>query len=132
MLKICITPGQVIPSALAAARLPLLSFCIESEHEQGVTGGTGGLGLLTQHALPADQLLQIDPQFKGPFPLAGLLCRTVQSTHHPDGHLLQCQFQDVPGALESELVQRIYQHQIWAVSGESIELPPAPQTPGPN
>ena len=109
---------------------PLQSFAAEA-----LNLSAGGISLLTSSDLPADQLLQIDPQFKGAFPLAGVLCRVVQSIRNADGFLLQCQFQDLPTPLESELVRRLYQHQILAVSGEAIDLPPAPhqaEAPGNN
>ena len=90
----------------------------------------GGISLLTRQTIPPDHLLQIDPQFKGAFPLAGLLCRIVQRSQHGEGTHLQCQFQDLPMAQESELVRHIYQHQVFATTGEAIELPQGPQVPG--
>lgn len=102
---------------------PKLPPPLQSLAAEALNLSAGGISLLTPNALPADQLLQIDPQFKGAFPLAGVLCRVVQSSRHADGYLLQCQFQDLPTTLESELVRRLYQHQIFAVSGEAIDLP---------
>jgi hypothetical protein len=72
----------------------------------------GGLRVRVQEALAPGTRLRIDPQFSGPFPLAGLHCRVVSSHQEGDQAYLQLSFVHLPAETEGRTVRRIYQHQL--------------------
>ena len=54
----------------------------------------------------------VDPQHRGPFPLAGVKARVVASSLRSKGQTLHLQFVDLPRPIEAQIVRRIYQHQL--------------------
>lgn len=72
----------------------------------------GGLRLKTSQALPIGTPVVVDPQHRGPFPLAGVKARVVASSLRSKGWTLHLQFVDLPRAIEAQIVRRIYQHQL--------------------
>lgn len=85
----------------------------------------GGLSLMTGDQIPPDHRLLIDPDFDGPFPLAGIFCEVVHETPDTEGLNLQIQFVDLPPGRERELVRRVYQHQIQALHDSETYIPPS-------
>ena len=83
----------------------------------------GGLNVRTQDTTKAGTRVLMDPDFKGAFPLAGIVCQVLGDTSEPNGRTMQLRFVDLPPALESTIVRRVYQHQIFAMTGEEIEIP---------
>ena len=65
----------------------------------------------------------IDPDFEGIFPLAGIVCQVMRDSSDPNGRTLQLRFVDLPPVLESSIVRSVYQHQIFQMTGEEIEIP---------
>jgi hypothetical protein len=72
----------------------------------------GGLRVRLQEALPPGTRIQIDPEYVGPFPLAGLHCRVVSSQPAGEGTYLQLAFVHLPADTEARIVRRIYRHQL--------------------
>jgi hypothetical protein len=72
----------------------------------------GGLRLKTPRALPIGTAVVVDPQHRGPFPLAGVKARVVATSSRANGQTLHLQFVDLPRAIEAQIVRRIYQHQL--------------------
>jgi hypothetical protein len=72
----------------------------------------GGLRLKTPQALPIGTSVVVDPQHRGPFPLAGVKARVVANIPRSKGQTLHLQFVDLPRAIEAQIVRRIYQHQL--------------------
>ena len=81
---------------------------------QAVDLSAGGLGLISDAALPEAQHFLLDPKFSGDYPLAGLLCQQVRRYRSSQSYHLQTKFIDLPLATENELVRLINQHQITA------------------
>ncbi|MCC7260967.1 MAG: PilZ domain-containing protein [Candidatus Latescibacteria bacterium] len=72
----------------------------------------GGLRLKTSRALPIGTSVVVDPQHRGPFPLAGVKARVVANSPRSKGQTLHLQFVDLSRAIEAQIVRRIYQHQL--------------------
>jgi c-di-GMP-binding flagellar brake protein YcgR len=53
-------------------------------------------------------VLVVDPQFRGPFPLAGLVCGLVSG----EGRALRLRFVDLPAHREAAIVRAIYRRQV--------------------
>ena len=87
----------------------------------------GGLSVLIHNALPPTSKVMVTPDFKGPFPLAGVTCQITRETQEPEGTHLQLKFVDLPPTLESELVRTIYQHQILSQNDGETELSVPPR-----
>jgi c-di-GMP-binding flagellar brake protein YcgR len=71
----------------------------------------GGLGILTQDEIQPGDLLEIDPQFQGPFPLASAWCKVVERAKHPLGYRAHLEFVHLPFEQEEELVHMIFQQE---------------------
>jgi c-di-GMP-binding flagellar brake protein YcgR len=86
----------------------------------------GGLRVRVPVSVTPRTRLQIDPEFRGPFPLAGLHCQVVASSREGDQHYLQLSFVRLPARIEGRIVRRIYQHQLGRrpVPGEEDLLRP--------
>jgi c-di-GMP-binding flagellar brake protein YcgR len=72
----------------------------------------GGLGLLAAEPVAEGALLEVDPQYQGPFPLAGLRCEVIKRRKHPRGWSLGLEFVHLSPRREGEIVRAIYQHQL--------------------
>ena len=83
----------------------------------------GGLNVRTQDATNHNDLVLIDPDFEGSFPLAGILCKVLKDSTDPNGRTLQLSFVDLPPSVESAIVRTVYQHQIFEMTGEEIVIP---------
>ena len=83
----------------------------------------GGLNVRTQDTTAGGFRVLIDPDFEGTFPLGGIVCQVLRDTSDPNGRTLQLRFVDLPPALESSIVRTVYQHQIFEMTGEEIEIP---------
>ncbi|MBT5055801.1 MAG: PilZ domain-containing protein [Gemmatimonadetes bacterium] len=82
-------------------------------------------GSLAQQAGEAEWLWMIDPAFEDEFPLAGVICRAVSTETVAAGEqLVKMQFEGLPTAVEKEIVQRVYQHQLDTAGG--APSPPRP------
>ncbi len=85
--------------------------------------GAGGLSVRTEDTTTAGFRVLIDPDFEGAFPLGGIVCQVLRDTSDPHGRTMQLRFVDLPPALESTIVRTVYQHQIFEMTGEEIEIP---------
>ena len=83
----------------------------------------GGLSVRTEDTTTAGFRVLIDPDFEGAFPLGGIVCQVLRDTSDPHGRTMQLRFVDLPPALESTIVRTVYQHQIFEMTGEEIEIP---------
>ena len=83
----------------------------------------GGLNVRTQDTTTGGFRVLIDPDFEGAFPLGGIVCQVMRDTADPNGRTLQLRFVDLPPGLESTIVRTVYQHQIFEMTGEEIEIP---------
>ena len=97
--------------------LQLLADEATEQEAQQLTGTVtdisgGGLGLSTKKPAPLNSTLQIDSDFVGAFPLAGLRCRTVSAHENRRGWHLRFEFVDLPPQIENEIVRRIYKLQL--------------------
>lgn len=72
----------------------------------------GGLRVRVDEPVLPGAWLKIDPEFAGPFPLAGLHCRVVSSRQEGGQTYLQLCFVRLPADTEARIVRRIYQHQL--------------------
>lgn len=70
----------------------------------------GGLCLRLKEAPPETLQgpLVVDPQFRGPFPLAGLVCGVVSG----EGCALRLRFVDLPAHREAAIIRAIYRRQV--------------------
>ncbi len=73
----------------------------------------GGLEIETSAPIfPQGVILQVVPDFEGPFPLAELRCQIVQQKQVGENNRLQLRFDSVPAAREAELVRSVYEQQL--------------------
>ena len=77
----------------------------------------GGLSVVVHEPVPLASRLMVAPDFRGPFPLAGVICQLVRTIEEPDGTNLQLRFAELPPTREREIVRRIDQHQTLAMGG---------------
>ena len=91
----------------------------EQEEEKGrvvegrvVDINGGGLGFLTQEPVPTGSVLELDPDFRGLFPLAGLRCKVIEQSEHSQGYSLGLEFVDLLPGHEGEIIHQIYEQQI--------------------
>lgn len=54
----------------------------------------------------------IDPQHRGPFPLAGVEGQVVSGNAEVQRGYLRLRFIDLPRDIEAQIVRRIFQHQL--------------------
>lgn len=73
--------------------------------------GGGGLQVQVQEEVPAGTPVVVDPQHRGPFPLAGVKGRVVAGSR-TRGRALHIQFVGLHRQTEARIVRRIYQHQL--------------------
>ncbi|MBI2503806.1 MAG: PilZ domain-containing protein, partial [Candidatus Latescibacteria bacterium] len=64
----------------------------------------GGLRVQVQEEMPAGTPVVVDPQYQGPFPLAGVKGRVVATSPRSKGRALHLQFVDLPRPLEAQIV----------------------------
>ena len=86
----------------------------------------GGLSAVVHEVVPPTSRLMVAPDFRGPFPLAGVICQLVRTIDEPIGTTLQLRFAEMPPAREREIVRRIYQHQTLALTGVGPGHAPEP------
>lgn len=79
----------------------------------------GGLSVEIHTSEPLEGDVVVDPQFKGPFPLAGLACEIVHQEHVGRALRLQLRFSDMVDAQRSELVRLVYDYQLRSADGGS-------------
>lgn len=76
----------------------------------------GGMAVLTDASLPLDQLVTIDPRFRGDFPVAGLHCQVVKQMDQARGYRLSLEFLDLSPPQEADLIQSINTYQLHRAS----------------
>ena len=81
----------------------------------------GGLRVRVDEPVAPGTWLKVDPEFAGPFPLAGLLCRVVSSRQEAGHTYLQLRFVRLSADTEARIVRRIYQHQLGFALTSSID-----------
>ena len=64
----------------------------------------------------------VDPEFAGAFPLAGVICEVVDEEPAGDANTLKVRFQDLPPAVERDIVRQVYQHQLLEAGGRDAAL----------
>jgi len=72
----------------------------------------GGLRVRVQEGIPAGTRVIVDPQFRGPFPLAGVYGQVVSGHEEAQRGYLRLRFTDLPREVEAQIVRRIFQHQL--------------------
>jgi len=72
----------------------------------------GGLRVRIQEGIPAGTRIVIDPQYRGPFPLAGVYGQVVSGHEEAQRGYLRLRFIDLPRDIEAQIVRRIFQHQL--------------------
>ncbi len=77
----------------------------------------GGLSIEADVQEPLAGDIVVDPQFKGPFPLAGLACEIVHQAHIGGAWRLQLHFSDMAEVQRSELVRLVYDYQLRTADG---------------
>ena len=73
----------------------------------------GGLSVVVRGDVPTMERWLIDPDFDEGFPLANLVCTIVGDRRGVgDSITLKLKYEDLPAAIESEIVRRVYQYQL--------------------
>lgn len=72
----------------------------------------GGLRLRVEEGVPPGTPVQVDPDHRGPFPLAGVRGRVVSTSAEAQHGWVRVQFVDLPGKVEAQILRRIFQHQL--------------------
>ena len=72
----------------------------------------GGLRVRVDQPVLAGTWLRVDPEFAGPFPLAGVQCRVLSSRQEAAQTYLQLCFVRLPADTEARIIRRIYQRQL--------------------
>ena len=73
----------------------------------------GGFGLVVVSDYPHEITNWLtDPQFKGPFPLGGIVCQLIGEQKEGKTSTLKLKFVDLPPNVESAIVRAVYQHQL--------------------
>jgi c-di-GMP-binding flagellar brake protein YcgR len=78
----------------------------------------GGLRVETQEEVPEGTRVVVDPQHRGPFPLAGIKGRVVGASRRASRKAMHLQFVSLPRQTEAQIVRRIYRHQLRRSRGE--------------
>ena len=85
---------------------------------QVVNISAGGMGVLLREPLPNTKRWLVAPDFRGTFPLAGILCTVVgDQKSRGDATLVKLKFDKLTSAAERDIVKQVYEHQILEVSG---------------
>ncbi|MBT4499631.1 MAG: hypothetical protein HOC74_18030 [Gemmatimonadetes bacterium] len=103
--------------------VPAASEVEQGPEEGGVVEGRvvdisgGGFGFLSREPVPTGSVLEIDPDFRGLFPLTGLRCKVIEQSEHSRGYSLGLEFADLPPGREREIIHQIYELQVERASG---------------
>ncbi len=106
-----------LPDEEAAERSPA-DIDIDGEASPRMEGAlvnlsAGGGALHASVGLASDDLLVIDPMFRGDFSLGGVVCKVIRSKQEEgDAFTHYLEFVNVGGALQDRLVQKLYQRQL--------------------
>lgn len=72
----------------------------------------GGLRLRVEKGIPSGTPVQVAPDHRGPFPLAGVRGEVVSTSAEAQHGWVRVQFVDLPGKVEAQILRRIFQHQL--------------------
>ncbi|MCC7264234.1 MAG: PilZ domain-containing protein [Candidatus Latescibacteria bacterium] len=72
----------------------------------------GGLRLRIEDGIPSGTPVQVDPDHRGPFPLAGVRARVISTSIEAQHGWVRVQFVDLPAKVEAQILRRIFQHQL--------------------
>ena len=96
-------------------------------HGQAVNISAGGLGVLLSESLPRASRWLVDPDFRGSFPLAAIVCVVVgEKKGGGASTVVKLKFEELTAAAEKEIVRQVYQHQILEVGGVGAHALPRP------
>jgi len=97
-------------------------------HGQAVNISAGGMGVLFPERLPTDsQRWLVDPDFRGSFPLAAIVCTAVgEQRGKGTSTVVKLKFDELTSAAEKDIVRQVYEHQILEVGGIGTHAPPTP------
>ncbi len=97
-------------------------------HGQAVNISAGGMGVLFDEGLPTgSQRWLVDPDFRGSFPLAAIVCTAVgEQKGRGTSTVVKLKFEELTSAAEKDIVRQVYEHQILEVGGIGAHAPPTP------
>lgn len=101
-------------------------------HGQAVNISGGGMGVLFSRSLPTDsQRWLVDPDFRGSFPLAAIVCTAVgEQRGKGTSTMVKLKFDELTSATEKDIVRQVYENQILEVGGIGTHAPPTPSPEG--
>ncbi len=84
------------------------------------------MGVLFAESLPlASQRWLVDPDFKGSFPLAAIVCTAVgEQKGKGTSTVVKLKFEELTPAAEKDIVRQVYEHQILEVGGIGTRTAP--------
>ena len=106
-----------LPQVEAATRLPGDIEIGEGVHPrlagEVVNLSAGGAAFRAGEGLNTEEMVVVDPLYKGFFPLAGIVCKAIGTrVTEGEGTTSFVEFVNVSSALEDQLVQKLYQRQL--------------------
>ena len=72
----------------------------------------GGLCVQLEEEQVTQEPIVVDPDFRGPFPLAGVTCQIMGSSGNDQRPQLRLRFVDLPSTVEARIVRAIYHGQL--------------------
>ena len=119
-----------VGSAPSAAKDHLPLDKTRQIHGQAVNISAGGIGVLLHGNLPESRRWLVDPDFKGSFPLASIVCTVVgEQKGRGDATVVKLKFEELTSGAEKDIVRQVYEHQILEVGGIGGHSPTIPHSP---
>jgi len=113
-------PGDPSPGQTGGSGVPFALDLSSSQRLQGrvLNLSAGGMALTAPAAgsLPYRRWV-VDPAHTGQFSLAGVVCQVIGDAPEGRDDTLKLRFENLPPAIESEIVRQVYEHQLLEVGG---------------